>query len=209
MQFEQLTPAQPPEFFDEVARIHINEIHHGLLPLLGLRFLSRLYYELCITSQTVIWIATENGKVVGFLAGCANVAQSLRSVLMRSPVRLMWLGSRSIFNLRLLRKLPAVFWYPLRVKSSAEAAESSDSAAGSAELLAIAVDATVRGRAVGKQLVALFEDSLRQWGVTEYHVTTNIEEANSNAFYRALSFQPCGLIKHHDLTLQKYRKKTS
>jgi ribosomal protein S18 acetylase RimI-like enzyme len=209
MIIEQLTPSQPLEVFDEIAQIHINEIHHGLLPLLGPKFLAGLYHELSNTPQTVILLATAEGKAVGFLAGCADMGKSFRSVLLRSPLRLMWLATGSIFNRSLLRKLPSVFYYPFRVKgpvsSSEKSVEENDSAA---ELLAIAVDPAGRGQGVGRRLVALFEERLQQWGVTGYyHVTTNIDEADSNKFYRALAFEPCGHIKHHDLTLQKYRKK--
>ena len=33
MDFEQLTPGSAPELFDDIAGIHIQEIHHGILPL--------------------------------------------------------------------------------------------------------------------------------------------------------------------------------
>lgn len=207
MTFDQLTPSQRPELFDEVARLHMNQIHHGILPLFGQKFLAQLYYELSRTPKTVVWIAAEEGKLLGFLAGCADVGQSLKSVLLRSPLRLMWLASLSILSGRPLRKLPSVFWYPFRVRRSASSERPPEPIGDNAELLAIAVDGAGQGRGIGKRLVALFEDSLTQWGVSDYHVTTNIADPNSNKFYQALLFEPCGQIKHHDLILQKYRKK--
>ncbi len=75
-----------------------------------------------------------------------------------------------------------------------------------AELLAIAIDSNEYGKGYGSHLIKVFETTLRQWGLQEYRVLTNIAEAPSNAFYLASGFRPAGTIGHHTLTLQVYEK---
>jgi GNAT superfamily N-acetyltransferase len=187
----------------QAAALHIAEIHFGLLPLLGASFLTRFYLSLADAPEASIWIARDDERVVGFLAGCVNVTEVYKHVISRCGLSLGFAAGAAILRPSVLRRFPAILLYPFRRKRSAAVASRIDT---EAELLAIAVSAHVRGRGVGKALVFAFEDFLLASRVNGYRVATNIEERQSNAFYRALGFQPSGAIVHHDLTLQLYEK---
>ena len=187
--------------FEEVAKLHFAGIHLGVLPLLGERFLTRLYIELAQAPRTGLWGAVEAGKVVGFLCGCVDVRATYRAVFLNNWIALLLLASRSLLRPQVLRKLPAVVWYAWRPKKSS--AEDSTEA----ELLAVAVDESYRGQGVGRRLVQVFEESLFAWHVRgSYRVATNIDDPNSNRFYERLGFVPERTIHHHDLVLQIYQK---
>jgi GNAT superfamily N-acetyltransferase len=204
---QRLTSSDPLIRFQEIAQLHVEEIHHGILPLFGTSFLSRLYYGLASTSRTGVWAAIEDGKVAGFLAGCADIQRSYRSVMMKFGVELFFRAMGALFKPAVLKRLPAVFAYPFQSHKDAVTVREQTGPASRAELLAIAVDRRYHGRGVGKQLVLTFEKNLLAWGVSEpYWVTTNSEDAGSNAFYRALDFEAWGTFKHHELVLQRYRK---
>jgi ribosomal protein S18 acetylase RimI-like enzyme len=195
------------ERFQEVARLHSHQIHHGILPLFGARFLSRLYYRLASSSRAAVWVVIEDEKVVGFLAGCADIRQSYRSVFARSGLQLSWLALRSVFKPSVFRRLPSVFVYPFQLGKKQTTEESSASPVRRAELLSIAIDDGCHGRGFGRQLILEFEKELLRWGINEpYWVTTNCDDMNSNAFYRALGFEARGTFKHHSLILQRYCK---
>jgi ribosomal protein S18 acetylase RimI-like enzyme len=203
MGIERLSPSHPWDAFRQVAQLHAAEIHHGLLPLLGLRFMTRLYYEMARAPRTGVWAAMENGNVLGFIAGCADVGQTYRAMLLRRGPVFAILALGGLFNLTVLRKLPSMFLYPFRVGRKEQDAPPPTHA----ELLAIAVDQAAHRRGLGRGLVEAFEQGLLDWGMAgAYQVTTNVEEIASNQFYRKLGFQPYGTIKHHDLTLQRYTK---
>jgi ribosomal protein S18 acetylase RimI-like enzyme len=206
MGIERLSPSHPWDVFRQIAQLHAAEIHHGLLPLLGPRFMTRLYYEMSRAPQTGVWAVVENGNVLGFIAGSADVGQTYRAMLLRRGPVFAMLALGGLFNPTVLRKLPSMFLYPFRVGRKEQDAPPPTHA----ELLAIAVDQRTHRRGFGRGLVEAFERGLRDWGVTgAYQVTTNVEEIASNQFYRKLGFEPYGTIKHHDLTLQRYAKQIS
>jgi GNAT superfamily N-acetyltransferase len=195
--------------FEELAHLHMAAIHHGVLPLLGHRFLTRMYYELARAPRTGVWGVAESGRVLGFLAGSADVRVSLLFVVLRGGVPMAWLAGRSIFTRRLIRKLLAVFAYPFQ-RAPRHSGDFPRRPCGTrAEILAVAVDKDAGRRGVGKALVRVFEEALAAWGVTAYRVTTNVAEHASNSFYRMLGLVPCGTMRHHDLILQVYEKELS
>jgi ribosomal protein S18 acetylase RimI-like enzyme len=184
------------------ASLHISEIHFGLLPLLGGSFMTRLYHAIAQAPQSGVWIARAGGCAVGFLAGCANVGELYRYVIRREAVPLALAGGAALLRPTVLRRMPAVLAYPMRRTDEG----GPRTATSSAELLAIAVQRDAQGNGVGKALVGHFERFLGNAGIREYHVATNIEDAGSNAFYRAAGFQPAGTMRHHALTLLQYEK---
>lgn len=208
MEIVRLVSTHSKVFFDDVAQLHMAEIHHGVLPLLGKKFLSRVYYELARAPRTGVWCAIDSGGVVGFLAGCANIRASCLSVLSRGFLPLGLLASRSVFNAGVLGKILTVLQYTFHQTRQALNQSLKGTSQPRAELLALAVEASVRGSGVGKMLVQTFEESLLGWGVLGcYRVATNLNDPHSNAFYKALGFAACGSMEHNNLVLQIYEKK--
>lgn len=203
MRIERLSPSHPKDVFGQIARLHVQEIHHGLLPLLGLPFVARMYYEMSRAPRTGVWAALEDGEVLGFIAGCADVGRTHRAMLLRRGPVFALLALRALLRPTVLRRLPAMLLYPLRVGAVGEA----EPTVPHAELLAIAVDRRSHRRGLGHRLVEVFEQALREWDVRgSYQVLTNVEEVASNRFYRKLGLEPHGTVRHHDLLLQRYTK---
>lgn len=193
-------------FFLDIARLHISEIHFGLLPLLGEVFLSRLYYEMAELPNAGLWVAEEDGKVFGFILGTSDFQKSYIAVFKKAWYSLAMMGLRSLFKIEVIKKLPAIIAYPLHAHSENKTT-NRNTKTSTAELLSIAVHADAQGKGIGRELVYTFEKALMEWGQTGlYFVTTNSEDPDSNAFYRKLGFIPCGKQKHNDLILQVYQK---
>jgi ribosomal protein S18 acetylase RimI-like enzyme len=184
------------------AALHIAEIHFGLLPLLGPEFLARVYMSVSSAPGAGVWVASRHGRIVGFVAGCSDVGALYKHMLRRDMLSLITAAGLALGRPAVLRRLPSIALYPLRQRD----ATGPRAARSPAELLAIAVSDDLRGRGLGRLLVARFEEFLRTLHVHEYHVATNIEEVGSNAFYRALGFRPVATVPHHALTLQLYEK---
>ena len=200
-----LSHSSSPELFVDVARLHIAEIHHGLLPLLGLKFMARMYYELARAPRTGVWVAVESNQLAGFVSGCADVSATYRSLLLKGMVPLGLRAMGALFKPTLLLKLPSLFLYPFRRAKPSGSDAPVGEKKSHAELLSIAVSSAFQRRGVGRQLVDVFEKAMREWDVKDcYYVTTNRDEEASNHFYRSLHFQPVGTIPHHELVLQQY-----
>ena len=187
------------EFCHQAANLHIRSIHHGLLPLLGTRFLAKMYRCLAAAPQAGVWARADGERLVGFVAGCASVRRAYRWLLIHHGPGLAFAAGRALLRAEVLAKLGSVIFYPLR-------RDNAPGTALEAELLAIAIDADEYGKGHAKSLVQAFEASLLEWGVSAYRVLTNAAETESNAFYRASGFAPAGTLKHHALTLQVYEK---
>src|SRR4051812_3152143 len=158
MGIERISPTHPWDVFRQIAQLHVREIHHGLLPLLGLRFMTRMYYELARAPRTGVWAAIENGGVLGFAAGCADVGQTYRAMIVRRGPLFALLAIRGMFSLTVLRKLPSMFLYPFRVGKQSERTDATkkDESSTPSELLAIAVDDKAHRRGLGRGLVEAF-----------------------------------------------------
>lgn len=185
----------------QAANLHIRSIHLGLLPLLGNGFLTKMYLSIAVAPQSGVWVMVDGNQFIGFVAGCASVRKTYRWVIVNYGFRLAMAAGLVLVRLTVLRKLYSIAYYPFRQRK-----DLGETQAHEAELLAIAIDESKYGKGYGRQLVNTFEASLRQWGVREYRVLTNITEARSNAFYLATGFVPAGIISHHTLTLQMYKK---
>lgn len=202
MSLTRLNRRSPAAWFAQIAEIHLASIHHGALPWFGRRFVSGLYRELTRASRAAVWVDSEGPRVMGFLAGCADVTECYRDVLASGAASLVPRALPVLGSAAALRKIPDVLFYPFR-----RGGKSPDGSKGPrAELLSIATIPEARGRGLGRLLVCAFEAALADWGVSSYCVMTNAAEEVSNAFYRALGFRDGGQMRHHSLTLQRYVK---
>jgi GNAT superfamily N-acetyltransferase len=189
------------ELCRQAANLHISSIHLGLLPLLGDRFMSKMYLGIAVAPQSGVWAIVDDDKLVGFIAGCASVQKTYSWILANYGIKLAMAAGLNLFRLTVLQKLSSVLNYPFRQRKALWKTPTPE-----AELLAIAISKNENGKGYGRQLVNVFEDALRQWGVQKYRVLTNITETASNGFYLATGFAPVDTIRHHALTLQVYEK---
>jgi len=191
-------------YYKDVACLHIAEIHHGFLPILGLDFMSRLYYELARSPKTSIRIAIEDDKVVGFIASSADIRASYFAVFRRAWMSLLFPVLRSMYKPQVIQKLPAILTYPFHGQASQNSVEKQNKS--KAEILAIAVESSSKGTGVGSKLIQACEQDLQSWGVKRVFVATNSADPISNAFYQKVGFTADRKQGHNDMILQVYQK---
>jgi ribosomal protein S18 acetylase RimI-like enzyme len=200
MEIVRATRSHPTSLFLQIADLHIQEIHHGALPLLGRGFMASMYRGIAAAPCGAVWMAIEDGQVAGFVAGSAHTGRTYRGIVFgRGPMLCAQALLGLILRPRVIGKLISLGRYMNRDQPAANAGPR-------AELLAIAVSGRMHHRGVGRALVAELEHELRQQNVGEYFVSTNAQEIVSNRFYRSLGFEPCGTHPFHALTLQEYRR---
>ena len=159
------------------SQIHVEQITGGFLSFLGPDFLTRLYRRVCRSSSSFLLVAEDEGQVVGFIAGCADVRDLYRSFLLRD-------GLASAFGAlgRLLRG-----WRRALETLRHGSGDGLGTGRG-VELLAIAVDPSHQGRGIGEQLVTAF---LRRVAADQAHaayVVVAVENARAVSLYRRAGF---------------------
>jgi ribosomal protein S18 acetylase RimI-like enzyme len=206
---ERLGPASPAERFRQLAKLHVESIHGGIMEALGPQFLASLYEQLSRRSEVLMYAAQRDRQTVGFLAATINLMDSLRNIGLIGLVRLALAGAANLWRPRLLKKVFQTTGYFFRGIGCGDTARLIEEASDPerSELLAIAVAKEARGQGIGTSLVdALERDLQRQGRRHQYFVSANCDETGSNAFYRTAGFTLVGQKRHHDLMLNVYKR---
>ena len=192
-----------PSDAEAVARIHREEIASGFLSMLSQKFLARLYRDIAVDCNSVVFVATDSASadVVGFVAATVSTSGLYKRLLARNAlayvVHLLPLAVKPSMLGRILETL----WYPFRTKVGRS--EATSCSTPEAELLSIAVSACSRRRGLGQRLVAALDD----WFVgraSRYAVVTWQEDERANAFYRSRGFVVADSFLHHGHVMQRY-----
>lgn len=190
--------------FQEVAKLHCENIHHGIIPLFGQRFVSHLYKHLSEAHSSKLWVVKHNGGVVAFLSGSSSSSKTFSDVITNHRLLFKFICNLAFLNFNILKKVPGVLKYILGSGSN----EAIQDSVKMPELLSISVNPKFQGKSLGRMLINEFEKDLLQTTTqNSYIVSTNIADLNSNNFYLKCGFTPFFTRKHHSLTLQTYIKK--
>lgn len=206
---ERVNASTTRGLFQQLAKLHIDSIHGGILEALGPNFVMSLYRQLARGSDVLMFAALQEGRAIGFVTGSSNVRRSLRNIGIAGFGALAVAACASAWQPSLLWKVLRTARYFIRRTDGSPAGSVADGASEPArsELLAIAVAEEARGLGVGTALMTALEQQFQDCAnAGEYFVSTNREEIGSNAFYRASGFTLVGLKRHHDLMLNIYKK---
>jgi ribosomal protein S18 acetylase RimI-like enzyme len=165
------------------ASLHAGQIPEGYLTFLGGGFLRRLYSRVARTRGSFLLIAEAEGATIGFLAGSTDVAGLYRSFALRDG-----LVAGLACGGRLLRS-------PGRVLETLR--HGTGDAGVGAELLAVAVHPSARGRGAGTLLVEGFLTEIRAHHQKAAHVVLGADNEPAAALYRKMGFSTVKLIEMH------------
>ena len=200
MKILRATASDPASLFLQIADIHIQEIQHAALPLLGRRFIASMYRGIATAPGGSVWVALENGTPVGFVAGSSDTKRTYRSAILRRGAAMFLFACFGILRRpSVIKKLLPLFRY---IGGGQPAVQSGPRA----ELLAIAVSSMIHHRGVGRGLVTELESELCRLQVHEYFVIADTQEVVSNQFYRGLGFEAVATYPLHQLVVQEYRR---
>jgi ribosomal protein S18 acetylase RimI-like enzyme len=165
------------------AALHAGQITEGFLTFLGARFLRKLYRRVTRSPGAFLLIAETGGATVGFLAGSTDVAALYRSFVRRDGA-----AAAVACGGRLLRS-------PGRVIETLRHGTGRDGEG--AELLAVAVDPSVRGWGAGTLLVEGFLTEIRERRQDAAHVVVAADNDAAAALYRKAGFRTVKRFEMH------------
>jgi ribosomal protein S18 acetylase RimI-like enzyme len=173
-----------------VAVLHASEIREGFLSSLGVRFLTRLYRRIVRSANSFLFVHDAGGRVLGFAAGTEDTASLYRSFLLTDGLAAGLTAAPQLA--RCWRQVLETLRYP----SVANGLPSS-------ELLAVAVDPSVRGRGVGRALVETAVTEFGSRGVPDARVVVAARNEAAIGLYRSCGFHSVGQIHVHHGTVSE------
>jgi ribosomal protein S18 acetylase RimI-like enzyme len=168
-----------------VADLHAERITEGFLAMLGPRFLRRLYRRVQRSRDAFLFVAVEDGRVVGFLAGADDLRRLYRSFVARDGI-----VAGAVAAPRLARSLP-------RALETLRYPSSETDGLPAAEILSMAVDPATVGRGVGRALVDEGLAHYRRRGIDRAKVVIAAGNAASLHLYERAGFAHHGRIAVH------------
>jgi ribosomal protein S18 acetylase RimI-like enzyme len=201
------------------ALLHESQITEGFLSHLGRRFLERLYRRIALSESSFLLVAEERqpdnsdnpadsgnagnagdsgdsgnqnhpggrkGAAAGFLAGSTDVRALYSSFALRDLVPAAAAAGPRLA--RSWRRALETLGHPRR---------RGPGAARKAELLAVAVEPSFRGRGVGTLLVRSFLEEISDHGASSAHVVLGADNAAARALYERSGFVEAGRFEMH------------
>jgi ribosomal protein S18 acetylase RimI-like enzyme len=135
-------------------------------------------------AETMGPVSARNGAVVGYVCGVWESA-AVRSILLGAqwPRLVFWISAQVLVRPRLVVEL---------VGQWRTATKRPPTARQAYELRPIVVDAAMRRKGIGAQLVeALLADAFQR-GFRQVHLFAEADNAAANAFYREIGFRCAG-----------------
>ena len=178
----------PAERYRQVAVLHAANIDQGFLATLGVPFLALMYRALDEAEESVLLTEEQGGRVVGFVSGGEGMGAIYRRML-RYPVRLGLSLLPSLMRPKRLKRILEILRYGV------SATDGHD--LPNAELLSIAVDASVRGTGVAERLYRRLQAHFSERGVGAFRIVVGDSLAPAHRYYRKMGAKPAGRIEVH------------
>ncbi len=165
---------------DAIVTIHLASFPGFFLSVLGRRFLRLLYRQFMTTETGILFVAEQEGKICGFVGGVTQQVGFYATLLRQHKWRF------AAASLGALLRKPSIGARLLRArKRPREAVESMAEAC----LMSIGVDPAIEGKGIGRKLVELFCDEVRNRGGRTVCLTTDtLNNDRVNRFYQGLDF---------------------
>jgi ribosomal protein S18 acetylase RimI-like enzyme len=170
------------EQLDDVVRIHLAGLGYTFNSCLGQGHMRFLYRSMREDPACYVGVAKLGERTAGVVSGSIDAgefsARLFRAMSKRQVASIAW---------RMLVQ-PRLIWAWLQTVAIAAPVRISSTEVR-AVLTAIAVDAEIQGKGIGRALVGAFEAFLREHGVRAYKLDTRLQNERALRFYAELGFE--------------------
>ncbi len=162
---------------DEITDLHFKVLSESFINNFGREFVKISYIAILKNLKNIFFIATENGKFVGYLVATPNGEEFNKKVFLQSFWKLSWELLKS-FTRNPFLILYLAHWFFLSLKRNDI----------NPEIKYIAVNPKYQGKGVGTKLVNRLNIEFRKSSINQYKVGTKANSIGSNNFYQKLGF---------------------
>jgi ribosomal protein S18 acetylase RimI-like enzyme len=177
------------------AQLHASEISEGFLPTLGVPFLERLYRRIVRSPGSFLLVAEHDVDRIGFVAGTDDVRALYHAFLWHDGIAAATSALPRV--VRSWRRVLETFRYGVAGESESSSVDDDHDDATAAELLAIAVAPTERGRGAGHALLEAFTGELSVRRIERARVVVGADNASAIALYQHSGFRSSARIEVH------------
>lgn len=177
------------DLYQQVARLHIDNINQGFLATLGIGFVSLMYQAIDEAHDSVLLVEERDGCVAGFVSGGCGMGAIYKRML-HFPFRVGCTLLPSLLRPRRLLRILEILRYS---RGHILPADLPD-----AELLSIAVDPACRGQQVAEQLYRRLEDHFRGAGIASFRIIVGEPLAPAHRFYQRMGAIALGTVEVHE-----------
>jgi len=173
-----------------IISIHANAFDGFFLTRLGPRFLKLLYRGFSECNGGVCFVANDEGRLVGFVAGTTRPKGFFRELLLRRWWRFGFAALEGLLRnpIEVIRRCWSAIFYRGEVPGSI--------GGRSALLSSLAVHPDCSNRGIGKALVGAFVSEARKGGCDSvYLVTDKTDNDAVNRFYERCGFKLLDTVK--------------
>jgi ribosomal protein S18 acetylase RimI-like enzyme len=176
--------------YQRIAELHIAGIHRGFLSTLGPEFLALMYRAIDEGPDSVLLVARDGPRIVGFIAGATSMRQIYKRMLRRTW-RLAWSLRRVLLSPKRMLKILEILRY------SGGAGPHPSLHLPHAELLSIAVAEEARGSGCAQRLYEDLKAAFMQRGLSGFRIVVGCELTPAHRFYRKMGAVPVGEFMLH------------
>lgn len=176
------------DLYQQVARLHVDNINQGFLTTLGIGFVSLMYQAIDEAHDSVLLVEERDGCVAGFVSGGCGMGAIYKQML-RSPFRLGLALMPSLLRPRRVLRIFEILRY--------SRGHTLPEGLPTAELLSIAVAPSCRGQQVADRLYCRLEDHFRETGTTSFRIIVGKALAPAHRFYQRMGAVPTTDVEVH------------
>ena len=171
-----------------IAKIHKEYLNRSFLGTLGERGLTLLYKTLVEYEESILIVAENNGKVIGFISGSMNVGDLYKYFLKRNSLKAFFFLLPRFINVSIVKKVLETLRYPKR---------DLEISLPEADLLSIAVMEDYQGKGISKQLFKALVNEFDKRGTSEFKIIVGTSLSRSQKFYKNLGCINFGKFELH------------
>lgn len=176
------------QIWQQVARLHADNLDQGFLATLGQRFLALMYRAIDECDSSVLLVEQRGDRVIGFVSGARSMGPIYRQML-RHWLRLIPSLFPALLN-------PGRVWRILEIlRYSGNSVAVADLPAY--ELLSIAVDPSARGQGAAERLYMGLVGHCREHGVPAFKIVVGEALAPAHQFYQRMGAEVAGDTEVH------------
>jgi len=189
---KKLTANSPKEYFNQIAKIHQDEIVEGFLSTLGVKFLSKLYCSLCDSPYAFLYVAVINNRICGFICGSTDTSKVYKYFIMRNGIFILPLIIPKILSFKKIRRIFETLIYPQK-KENVVLPKN--------EILNFCISSNFQRKGIGKKLFKVLVNEFKSLNLNRIKIVTGANQIKAQKFYES-----AGAIKFTDIEVHRDSK---